>query len=86
MSQSQCDNMRITHVPDAVMVFLGALGGILVALSIAFVGAVEKTIATSASIMLTIAADCAVRGQLPEMAPVSASACVVIAASIYAVS
>lgn len=70
---------------DCILVVLGATGGILVAMTLRYAGAVEKTIATSASIVLTSAFEVLTTGSVLSPAHICASLTVVLAAVMYAV-
>ena len=60
------------------------MGGLLVALSILYSGAVGKVVATSASIALTVFLECAfVRHQLPTVVETSLCAAVLNAVIMY---
>ena len=79
-----CDVVRVSGT-DVVLVLVGAVGGILVALTVTKVGAVEKTIATSVSVLFTMAIDGVIRMEMPNLTRISSSLCVVLAAAMYTV-
>lgn len=73
-------------VQDVVLAVVSAGGGVLVALSLVFAGAVEKTVATSAAIVFTIAAEWIITSHSPPLTKLSSSMCVLTSAAIYALS
>ena len=52
-SQGECASIYSAGIVDASIIILGAIGGILVALTIKFVGGVEKCVTTCTSVVLT---------------------------------
>jgi drug/metabolite transporter (DMT)-like permease len=83
---TSCEEWYLATAADVSIAFLGGIGGLLVALSLTYAGAVEKTIATTVSMILTILIECAVEGDAPGMTQLMTSGCVVVAVALYAIS
>ena len=71
-------------VGDALLATLGGLGGIGVALTLLYAGAIEKTVATSSSIVLTTTFHSIVSQSLPSIPQIAAITTVVLSVVLYA--
>ena len=69
--------LRLETFEDFQLAALGALGGILVALSLTYAGAIEKTVATSAAVVLSAACQAVLSAQPPSAVQGLASVAVV---------
>lgn len=73
-------------VNDVVLAMLGAFGGIVVAITLRYAGATEKTLSTSMSIVMTSAIDSFITGNPVTIEGGAASLTVVLAVILYSTS
>lgn len=71
---------------DIVIISLGAIGGLAVAATLRFAGAIEKTIATSSSTVLTIVAEAIIVRQSPPLPTMCFMAVVTLAVILYSMT
>jgi solute carrier family 35 (UDP-sugar transporter), member A1/2/3 len=82
----RCSNSSMWGVNDVVLAMLGAFGGIVVAITLRYAGATEKTLSTSMSIVMTSAIDSFITGNPVTIEGGAASLTVVLAVILYSTS
>lgn len=73
-------------VTDCVLIALSGFGGISVALTLRYAGAIEKTMATSTAVALTIGMEAIFDGRRPQIAQITGAVNVILAIMQYALA